>query len=177
MTMKVTFQLSDHDLDYFRKEISDAGARYNGDNGAQIIEAAEQALSSMSDTAPEFVIERASKLDRMIEMLKDTEWCLEGDDRDNVLRLLAYFAEPHDLIHDAIPGIGFLDDAIMVELVVRELRHELEAYQDFCRFRAEKPKLLNKESEAPTSREEWLGARRAQLQNRMRRRYRRQGRF
>jgi hypothetical protein len=46
-----------------------------------------------------------------------------------------YFAEPVDLIPDQVPGVGFLDDAIMVELVVQEIRPELDAYADFCRYR------------------------------------------
>ena len=33
--------------------------------------------------------------------------------------------------------MGFLDDAIMVELVVQELRPEIDAYEEFCRFRDE----------------------------------------
>ena len=84
---------------------------------------------------------------------------------------LAYFAEPEDLIPDRIPGLGFLDDAIMVELVVRELRPELDAYADFCKFRKSRPKLLGK-SAAPIDREQWLDGRRKQLQSRMRRRRR-----
>jgi hypothetical protein len=52
-----------------------------------------------------------------------------------VVQALAYFAEPTDLIPDQLPALGFLDDAIMVELVVQDLRPEIEAYDDFCRFR------------------------------------------
>ena len=47
---------------------------------------------------------------------------------------LAYLCDPEDLIPDDIPGIGMLDDAVMIELVFRELRHELDAYQDFMRL-------------------------------------------
>ncbi len=31
--------------------------------------------------------------------------------------------------------LGFLDDAIMVELCVRDLKHEIEAYRDFRAWR------------------------------------------
>ncbi|MFB3125280.1 MAG: YkvA family protein, partial [Woeseiaceae bacterium] len=83
----------------------------------------------------------------------------------------AYFCEPEDLIPDHIPGLGFLDDAIMIELVVRELHHEIEAYRDFCDYRANRvpqPGIRNKTSDV--SREQWLESRRKVLQSRMRRR-------
>ncbi|NIV16986.1 MAG: DUF1232 domain-containing protein, partial [Woeseiaceae bacterium] len=84
---------------------------------------------------PQFIDQRLDKLNIMIRMLKDHEWRLPAAESNRVLNALAYFADPEDLIPDHIPGLGFLDDAIMVELVVRELKHEIEAYRDFCDFR------------------------------------------
>ena len=49
----------------------------------------------------------------------------------------------------------------MVELVMRELRHEIEAYRDFCNFR---------DQHDQASRDKWLERRREKLQARMRRR-------
>jgi hypothetical protein len=49
---------------------------------------------------------------------------------------LAYFADPQDMIPDNIPVLGYIDDAIMIELVVSELKHEIDAFEDFCRYRA-----------------------------------------
>ena len=34
-----------------------------------------------------------------------------------------------------VPVLGYFDDAIAIELCVRELRHELDAYEEFCDFR------------------------------------------
>ena len=76
---------------------------------------------------PQFIRERLERLTMMIRMLEDLEWRLPSAESARVLNALAYFAEPDDLIPDEIPGLGFLDDAIMIELVVRELRHEIEA--------------------------------------------------
>ena len=81
--------------------------------------------------------ERLERLEGMIRMLDDAEWRIEGAHRARVIDALAYFAEPVDLIPDQVPGVGFLDDAIMVELVVQDIRPELDAYADFCRYREE----------------------------------------
>ena len=42
-----------------------------------------------------------------------------------------YFSDPEDLIPDDIEVIGLLDDAIVLEILVRRLRHVLQAYADF----------------------------------------------
>ncbi len=59
-----------------------------------------------------------------------------------MLAALAYVCDPEDIIPDEIPGIGLLDDAVMIELVLRELRHTIEAYEDFCAYRKVSPKRL-----------------------------------
>ena len=48
---------------------------------------------------------------------------------------MSYFADSIDLIPDHIPDIGLLDDAMSVEIIIRELRSEMSAYSEFCRFR------------------------------------------
>ena len=123
---------------------------------------------------PDFISERLMKLEIMVHMIQDEEWKLPAREINRILNALAYFSEPEDLIPNHIPGLGFLDDAIMVELVVRELRHEIEAYQDFCNYRAtEETRRRRLGKEDHVSREEWLRQRRRTLQQRMRRRRRR----
>ena len=71
----------------------------------------------------------------MIQMLKDDQWRLPRKDSARVLNALAYFAEPEDLIPDHIPGVGLLDDAIMIKFVEEDLEHELWGYRKFKAFR------------------------------------------
>ena len=106
----------------------------------------------------------------MIEMLGDEQWRLKGVDRERVLSALAYFNKTDDEIPDHTPGFGFMDDAIMVQLVVHELRPELDAYADFCDQRKAHAKQHRRETQE--QREQWLAARREALQARMRRRRR-----
>jgi uncharacterized membrane protein YkvA (DUF1232 family) len=162
--MKVSFELSPRDLKYFRERLDQVRKSAGASDEALVIRGAEDLLrEARAAQPPEFVLLRLTTLERLIAMLHDREWRLEGADRGRILDALAYFVDPDDMIPDRLPGIGFLDDAIMVELVAQELKHEIEAYEDFCRFR---------ETTTPEVREAALEKRRAALQARMRRRRR-----
>jgi len=147
--------------------------RSAGIDEAKLLEGVRKLISDIrTSQAAGFVMQRLEKLERMVKMLEDKEWDMAGQDRSRVADGLVYFAEGEDLIPDRIPGLGFLDDAIMIELVVQDLKHEIEAYDDFCKYRTSKVKLLGAQA-AKASREKWLTARRGQLHQRMRRRRRR----
>ena len=166
--MRISFELDSQDLKHFRLIMDEARKAARGLAPEDIIAAAEELLvAARSSTAPGFIVERLDKLSLMIHMLTDIEWRLPHQEATRVLNALAYFAEPEDLIPDHIPGLGFLDDAIMIELVVRELKHEIEAYQDFRDYRE---RLAAKGESGVANRAGWLDARRKELQARMRRR-------
>jgi hypothetical protein len=168
--MRVTFDLTENDLKYFRRVMKDVRERAKMTPESEIVSATRELLETVAaQDVPEFVSTRIARLGRLIDMLEDDEWALTGVDRERVLRGMAYFAEPDDIIPDRVPVLGFLDDAIMVELVVTELGHELEAYEDFCAFRLTREERFGKD-EDPASREEWVVSRRKQLPARMRRR-------
>ena len=166
--MRISFELDDNDLKHFQLIMDEARKAARRIAPEDIVAAAEDLLRSVPQSgAPGFVVERLERLQLMIDMLSDIEWRLPHQDASRVLNALAYFTEPEDLIPDHIPGLGFLDDAIMIELVVRELKHEVEAYQDFCDYRE---RLRAKGDAGSVSREGWLDARRKELQARMHRR-------
>ena len=166
--MRICFELDNYDLKHFRLIMDEAKQAARSMTPEEIVGAAEDLLRDVPEAgAPAFILERLEKLRLMIRMLTDIDWRLPHKDATRVLNSLAYFAEPEDLIPDHIPALGFLDDAIMIELVVRELRPEIEAYQDFCDYRE---RLEKKGDGASASREGWLDTRRKDLQARMRRR-------
>jgi hypothetical protein len=85
-----------------------------------------------------------------------------------VLSALVYFANPNDIIPDNVPVLGYFDDAIAIELCVRELKHELDAYEEFCDFRQGEADRRGMDP-ATVGRADWLGSRRNELQDRMHR--------
>jgi uncharacterized membrane protein YkvA (DUF1232 family) len=162
--MKIVIDLSAKDLRYFRNCLKTVKAGMKASDESVVLAAASDLMQEVAEAdAPEFVQESFRKLELLVRMLEDEEWRLTGPDRKRVLNVLAYFVDPDDLIPDRIPGIGYLDDAIMVQLVVEELRHEIEAFEKFCEYR---------ETRAPDS--DALAEQRKKLQMRMRRMRRRE---
>ncbi|HZW60466.1 MAG TPA: YkvA family protein [Woeseiaceae bacterium] len=178
MPLDITFTLSDQDLEHFQDIVDKAKSAMDSETNAKQIEEAARKLidDARSAELPEFIAERLSRLEVVINMLSDAEWKLGEDDRKRVISALVYFCDPEDIIPDSVPGLGFLDDAIYVELVLRELKAEISSYEEFCNFRiAEENRRREQGQDTHVNREEWLADKRATLHNRMRRRRRSMG--
>ena len=68
-----------------------------------------------------------------------------------------------------MPVLGYLDDAIAIEICVMELKHEIDSYDEFCEYRQSEAGRRGT-SPSEVGRAEWLDARRQELQDRMHRR-------
>lgn len=167
MPITLNFELNDHDLAHFEAAAERSRKAAEGKSSEDIIAAAVSLLGDAQRThIPDFIKARLLHLDDMIAMVRDAGWQLPAEDRQRVLSALAYFADPADIIPDDVQVLGFLDDAVMIELASRDLKHELDAYDDFCEFRAREAERRGVD---PTSlgRVDWLDSRRQELQERM----------
>ena len=170
MSLSITIDLSDTDLLHFQEVVKRAQEGAGTRTAEEITGAARQLLvEAEGKEVPEFIGQRLSKLEALINMVHDEGWAMSDEDKQRVLTALMYFADPKDVIPDSVPVVGLLDDAIMIELCVRELKHELDAYEDFCSFRTNEAAGHGIDA-ATMGRADWLEERRIELQERMRRR-------
>ncbi|MFA6985733.1 MAG: YkvA family protein [Arenimonas sp.] len=169
MPLAISFELSDRDLEHFNQAIKAATFSAGSKTSEEVIVAAGKLLEEAANLQlPDFIYERLDKLDALIAMVRDEGWALPDEDRQRVLSALVYFADPKDIIPDSVPVLGYFDDAIAIELCVRELRHELDAYEEFCDYRQGEADRRGM-SPAAVGRAEWLASRRDELQDRMHR--------
>jgi uncharacterized membrane protein YkvA (DUF1232 family) len=171
MSMKLSFELTDRDLVYFRTALRLSREAVRDADEQDIIEAIQHVLGEIrsNEPLPDFVAQRLPVIDNLIKMLTDEEWHLPEADRERLLAMFVYFSDPEDILPDDIPVIGYLDDVIIIELVTREMQHVRDAYDDFCRFRADFERQHGDAVDGAIRRDR-LDRKRQQLHQRMRRR-------
>jgi hypothetical protein len=161
MPFKVTFDLGDADLQHLANVAQERQSAVRTRPMDRTVAAAREVyLKGSQAHLADFVRERYSRLGLMLEMVDDAEWKLSEEDSQRLLNALGCFGEPA-----AGASSALLDQAIMIELVSRDLHHDLEAYRAFCKFRT--AQMAKRHSPPGADREQWLSQRRETLQQRM----------
>jgi hypothetical protein len=144
--MKLSFTLVDADLQHYRQVMQGVGTAARNLQESSILQSARTVLAQAESANPvQFLALRFASLRLLIEMLADAQWNLVGEDRERVFNALAYFSNPGEMLPDS--STRFLDAAIMVELICRDLKHELSAYEAFCSYRDKRGQASHNESQ------------------------------
>lgn len=172
MSLRITLDFTEKDLEHFRQLARSAMANSRELDRDSVIAGARTLLAEVDEkVGSDYIRSRLGKITLLIDMLQDEGWGMQEVGQGRVLAALAYLNNPEDLIPDHVPGLGYLDDAIMVELLCRELAPEIEAYVDFVKYRAAEAKRRDMDP-AELNRSDFLKAREQALLARMRRRRR-----
>ena len=168
MPLNIVLDLSDEDLQYFARVMDSVWKKNAKKPERELIDGARKLIKAANKAkAPEYVRKRLDDINLLIELLGDKEWSVELDaqDRTRIVGAISYFAIPKDMISDKLPGIGYLDDAVVADLVLRELKHDIKGYRDFVAYRDSKAAGGSKVVE----RKDWLASKRKQLYARIQR--------
>jgi uncharacterized membrane protein YkvA (DUF1232 family) len=104
----------------------------------QVISLGRWLQSLPAKTAQATVHQRIARVERLRRMLLDGDWNVSSEFSQRARQLIDYVGRPDDLIHDEIPIVGHLDDALLIELGWPALDGEARDYADYCRFRRER---------------------------------------
>jgi len=164
-TFKVTFSLDESDAEYFRGLYRKAKKGASEQDPEAILRGARDVVARVraSKKTPRFVIDAISVLADLVDLVQSEAYAAPQKVRNEVLAALAYFTNPEDLIPDHVPGLGFLDDALMVKFIEEEFKHELWGFR---RFRDRRDAAEQRPWASPGS--ERLGARLAADRQRIR---------
>ncbi|MET0498759.1 MAG: hypothetical protein ABW106_10895 [Steroidobacteraceae bacterium] len=135
MSLRISFDLHDADLRHFEELAQQTQSLERRRSAESIIAAARDVLANGERAhLAEFVKERFSRLRAMLEMATDADWKVSGEDQQRIVNALGCFSVAPQANGEPATA-GLLDRAIMIELVSRDLEHDLVAYRDFCKFR------------------------------------------
>ena len=161
--MEIVVKLNEQDLEHFRSTMQKIYSARSDVDDKTIIKHARETISEIRQSdAPEYIQERIGSLEALIGLLTNSHWKMRPEDRPKILETLAYFTEVHDLIPDELPGVGYLDDAFMIDITCQDFKDELEAYRDFCVYRVIEAQQNGRDI-SNTEGAEWLEHRRKQL--------------
>ncbi len=80
---------------------------------------------------------RLGRLAELEAMRQDRDWPLDPAQERRIDLILDYVHSEDDMIPDAVPTYGHLDDALLLELAWPVLAEDVDDYRDFCHFRDE----------------------------------------
>lgn len=163
MPLRISFNLGDADLQHLQELAQQTQASARQRSSEAIVAAAREVLEAAERAQlADFVKERFARLRSILTLALDPDWPMGAEDSQRILNALACFTMPPGAVN-----INFLDQAIMIELVSRDLEHDLAAYRDFCKLREKLAQRRRPGTEQDAQREQWLQQRREALQERM----------
>jgi hypothetical protein len=162
MPLRLSFNLGDDDLRHLEEVAEQTQVLARHTPPAAIIAAAREVWEKgQGSHVAGFVRERFGRLHTIIAMATDADWQPRPEDQQRVLNALACFSTPSESA-----GVGLLEQAIMIELVSRDLDHDIQAYQAFCKLRDQ----ARQRRHPGVDQEQWLAQKRDELQARARER-------
>lgn len=158
------FVLPANRVDGFNRLLSRLDPERTPIDGDQVASAA-RALRADTDGGrlPTCLLQRLRRAAAIERMVADRAWEAANDAIGPASLVVDYVRSGNDLIPDALPRIGRLDDAIVVDTAWPTLSAEVTDYVDFCRVRSIEAAMRgSRPREFTFTRADWLEARQAE---------------
>jgi len=128
----ITVDIDDQVKEHFNNFIEKHGIEVDPDDISQARKEIAQIRTKISDG---YILGQVSNLEAMIAMVEDKVWKIKKVNMEKINATIKYFVDDDDVIPDNIPGIGYLDDCIIIDSTMDDVYDELMEFEDFCRTR------------------------------------------
>jgi uncharacterized membrane protein YkvA (DUF1232 family) len=128
----ITVDIDDQVKDHFNKFVQDHGINIDT---SDLVEAKKKITEVRASNSDGYIIDQINSLEAMMSMLEDKVWKINKSNLEKINATVKYFVDEDDVIPDHIPGIGYLDDCIIIDSTMDEIYEELMEFKDFCRTR------------------------------------------
>ena len=127
----ITVDIDDQVKEHFNKFIEEHGIEVDPSDLAQ----AKREIAQIRETnADGYILDQVHNLEAMMTMVEDKVWKIKKVNMEKINATIKYFVDD-DVIPDNTPGIGYLDDCIIIDSTMDDIYEELVEFQDFCRTR------------------------------------------
>lgn len=126
----------------------------------QFVTAARRVLERYpTGVTPAFVESRMRAWDHLQQLAEDRDWRADAEVLARTDALRGYINNPDDVLPDHLPSIGLLDDALLIDVALQNLRGEIADYESFCHFRQVAADFAGIDvGETGLGRDEWMQA-------------------
>lgn len=128
----ISIDIDDQVKEHFNKFIAEHGS--NIDTG-DVKEAKEKIVEIRNTCDDGYVVDQVGCLQMMLSMVEDKTWQVSEANKEKINATIRYFVDDNDVIPDHIPGIGYVDDCIVIDGTMDDAEEEMLEYKDFCRAR------------------------------------------
>lgn len=128
----ITVDIDDQVKEHFNNFIEKHGIDVDPDDVAH---AKKEIANIRAGNSDGYILSQVNNLEAMIAMVEDKVWKIKKVNMEKINATIKYFVDDDDVIPDNIPGIGYLDDCIIIDSTMDEVCDELMEFQDFSRTR------------------------------------------
>ena len=103
-------------------------------NKSEILSAVECTLKDLkTQEVEEYVEKHIQPLEDLLDLIADDKWKMSERENSYAMSALQYFCEENDIIPDSIPVVGYLDDCIVIDIVVDKLKQQIKEHKQFVK--------------------------------------------
>lgn len=128
----ITVDIDDQVKEHFNNFIEEHGIDIDPDD---IVQAKKEIAKIRTGNADLYILNQINNLEAMMSMVEDKVWNIKKVNMEKINATIKYFVDEDDVIPDNIPGIGYLDDCIIIDSTMDDVCEELAEFEDFCRTR------------------------------------------